>query len=105
VFVLATGKVESGGLLGIDSKLCRAISSVSVSLYVSVIECLCFRRICENIGAILRKAYTSAEEVALDDDDETVKRSDIAFQIFRPLMEHCILVKRQHADKFCMVGL
>jgi hypothetical protein len=72
---------------------------VSIHKYSSVY----FRKLCENIGWILRKAFENAKEVVADDDD-AVKRSDIAFQIFRSLMEHCILVKRQHADRFCTVG-
>jgi hypothetical protein len=61
-----------------------------------------FRSFYENVGEILRKTYKDA--LTSNPGDGIVTRSDVADQIFRPLMEHCILVKREYAKKFSWVG-
>lgn len=51
----------------------------------------------------MRKAYKDAMKAM--PSEGIVTQSDVASQIFKPLMEHCILVKRKYAEKFRLVGL
>ncbi|KAI6190283.1 hypothetical protein M3Y97_00100700 [Aphelenchoides bicaudatus] len=59
------------------------------------------QKVYENIGTIFRKAFKDA--LRIESAEGLVTRSDIAEQIYCPLMEHCILVKREHAEKFCWI--
>jgi hypothetical protein len=62
-----------------------------------------FRNIYESIGEVLRKTYKDA--LTSNPAEGIVTRTDVAEQIFSPLMEHCILVKREYSKKFCWVGV
>lgn len=50
------------------------------------------------MGKIFRKAYKDA--LTCEPDEGIVTRIDVAEHLYRPLMEHCIQVKRIHAKKF-----
>jgi len=59
------------------------------------------KSVCLNLGTVLQKAYKDALEA--ESSEGIVTRSEVAHSIFKPLMEHCILVKRKCAEKFCLI--
>ncbi|KAI6234330.1 hypothetical protein M3Y99_00814600 [Aphelenchoides fujianensis] len=64
-------------------------------------------RLCELIGRTLKAAWTAAreDEAAYGEAGgrPAVRKAEIAAGLFAPLLSHCVLVKRKHADRFVLI--